>query len=45
VKAQRNCFELGTNVVDPYGRVDFSDHGHVGLDAICTDYHLTCNFQ
>jgi hypothetical protein len=44
VLAQRNCFEVGTNIVDPYGRVDFGDHGRVGVDSPCTDYGLTCDF-
>ncbi len=44
VLAARNCYESGTHVVDPYGLVDYSDHGLVGLDAPCIDYGLTCNF-
>lgn len=44
VSAQRNCFDLDEPLVDPYGKVDLTYDGRVGIDPLCTDYHLACNF-
>jgi hypothetical protein len=47
VSAERNCFEMGTNIVDPSGingLVDFAYHGRVGIDPLCLDYGLACGF-
>jgi len=44
VAAQRNCFESGEQIADPYGKVDDTYHGAVGIDPLCLDYNLTCTF-